>query len=375
MKVVHITLHYLDGWGYQDNLLPLYQQRAGASVTVVTDNGHFPRSMSAQERQAILDKGDDYMDGPVRVRKIGTALTSRDSALLCFGLGRILKEEAPDMIFHHGLHLPTLLAACRYARRHPHCVLMADSHADPINASSHFLWRALYNRFALRMLVRTAGKQVDRFYGVTPLRCEYLVSEYSVPSEKVRLLPLAGDDRGLTVDAAEARRTFGIPENAFLVVTGGRMGTGKGTDRLVQAWQRLRPTYPGLELLLFGSMEDGFPLPDGVRTLGWCDREKTLSILSMADVAVWPLFHTTLVEDAIVCGTPIIVKDSGNVSHYKEDGFGLFLETASADEITAALERMIREAPSFRARVEERRNKYTYAGLVDRLENDYQELA
>ena len=44
-------------------------------------------------------------------------------------------------------------------------------------------------------------------------------------------------------------------------------------------------------------------------------------------------------------------------------------------EITAALERMIREAPSFRARVEERRNKYTYAGLVDRLETDYQELA
>ena len=126
---------------------------------------------------------------------------------------------------------------------------------------------------------------------------------------------------------------------------------------------------------MFGSMEDSFPLPDGVRTLGWCDREKTLSILSMADVAVWPLFHTTLVEDAIVCGTPIIVKDSGNVSHYKEDGFGLFLKTASADEITAALERMIREAPSFRARVEERRNKYTYAGLVDRLETDYQELA
>ena len=57
------------------------------------------------------------------------------------------------------------------------------------------------------------------------------------------------------------------------------------------------------------------------------------------------------------------------------NGLGLFLETASVDEITAALERIIREAPSFRARVEERRNKYTYAGLVDRLETDYQELA
>ena len=375
MKVVHITLHYLDGWGYQDNLLPLYQQRAGTSVTVVADNGHFPPSMSAKERQAMLDKGADYMDGPVRVRKFATALTSRDSALLCSGLGRILKEEAPDLIFHHGLHLPTLWVACRYARRHPRCVLMADSHADPINASSHRLWRALYNRFALRMLVRAAGRQVDRFYGVTPLRCEYLVSEYGVPSEKVRLLPLAGDDRGLAVDAAEVRRSFGIPENAFLVVTGGRMGTGKGTDRLVQAWQRLRPSHPELELLLFGSMEDVFPLPDGVRTIGWCDREKTLSILSMADVAVWPLFHTTLVEDAIVCGTPIIVKDSGNVSHYKEEGLGLFLETASVDEITASLERMLHEESNFRARVKEGRNRYTYAGLVARLETDYQELA
>ncbi len=374
MKVVHITLHYLDGWGYQDNLLPLYQQRSGASVTVVADNGHFPHSMTPEERQAILDKGDDYWDGPVRVRKIGTALTSRDSALVCSGLGRILREEEPDLIFHHGLHLPTFWVACRYARKHPRCVLMADSHADPFNASRHRLWRALYGRLVSRMLIRTVGRQVDRFYGVTPLRCDYMITEYGVPADKVRLLPLAGDDRGLSVDGASARKSFGIPEDAFLIVSGGRMGPGKGTDRLVQAWQRLRPAYPGLELLLFGSMEESFPLPEGVRVLGWCDREKTLSILSAADVAVWPLFHTTLVEDAIVCGTPVIVKDSGNVSHYKEDGLGLFLETASVDEITAALECMLLEAPSFRKRVRTNRGRYTYASLVAQLEKDYREF-
>ena len=158
MKVVHITLHYLDSWGYQDNLLPLYQHSFGASVTVVSDNGHFPHSMAPEERQAILDKGNDYMDGPVRVRKIRTALTSRDSALVCFGLGRILREEEPDLIFHHGFHLPTFWVACRYARRHPRCVLMADSHADPFNASRHRLWRALYGRLVLRMLIWTAGR-------------------------------------------------------------------------------------------------------------------------------------------------------------------------------------------------------------------------
>ena len=374
MKILHITLHYADGWGYQDNLLPLYQQRSGAMVTVVADNGHFPHSMTPQERQAILDQGDDYRDGQVRVRKIRTALTSRDSALACSGLGRVLREEEPDLIFHHGLHLPTLWVACRYARRHPRCVLLADSHADPFNASRHRLWRALYGRFLLRMLVRTAGRQVDLFYGVTPLRCDYLVSEYGIPADKVRLLPLAGDDRGLSIDAASARRSLGIPEDAFLVVSGGRMGPEKGTDRLVQAWERLRPSHPGLELLLFGSMEKSFPLPEGVRVLGWCDREKTLSILSAADVAVWPLFHTTLVEDAIVCGTPVIVKDSGNVSHYKEDGLGLFLETGSVDEIAGALERMIREAPSFCARVEACRKRYTYAALVAQLEKDCREF-
>ena len=374
MKVVHITLHYLDGWGYQDNLLPLYQARAGHSVTVLADNRHFPHSMKLQEREAILKKGSDYMDGPVHVRKFRTALASRDSALLCSGLGRLLEEEAPDLIFHHGLHFPTLLIACRYARRHPRCVLMADSHSDPFNASSHFLWRALYGRFALRLLVRTAGRRVDRFYGVTPLRCQYLVSEYGVPADKVHLLPLAGDDRGMTIDGAVARHSIGIPDDAFLVVSGGRMGPGKGTDHLVEAWRRLRPVHPELELLLFGTFEEAFPLPEGVRTVGWCDRERTLSILSMADVAVWPLLHTTLVEDAVVCGTPLIVKDSGNVSHFKEEGFGLFLETGSVDEITSALERMIREAPSFHARVNAFREYYTYASLVTRLETDYQAL-
>ena len=79
-------------------------------------------------------------------------------------------------------------------------------------------------------------------------------------------------------------------------------------------------------------------------------------------------------EDAIVCGTPVIVKDSGNVSHYKEDGLGLFLETGSVDEIAGALERMIREAPSFCARVEACRKRYTYAALVAQLEKDCREF-
>ena len=57
-----------------------------------------------------------------------------------------------------------------------------------------------------------------------------------------------------------------------------------------------------------------------------------------------------------------------------ERRLGLFLETASVDEIAASLERMLMEAPSFRARVEAKRGRYTYAALVAQLEKDYREF-
>ena len=373
MKILHITLHYVDGWGYQDNLLPQSQVAAGHEVVVATDSGHLPDGL----RASILAKGNRYRDGGVLVRRFRTGFCTRDSALTCCGLAAILEEEAPDLVFHHGLHLPTLIVASRYRKKHPASVLMVDSHADPFNASRIRLWRWFYARGVLRLLVKRAGKWVDRFYGVTPLRCSFLETEYRVPSDKIALLPLAGAP-GIFLDHTETdaqiRASFSIPETAFLMVSGGKMGRNKGTDRIVEAWRQLKLRHPEVELLLFGSLEKDFQVPEGVHLVGWCDLKKTYSILKVADVAVWPLLHTTLVEDSLSCGTPVIVKDSGNVAHYKAVGAGVFLERGDVAEIIRAVETILEEKDAFRDRLLAVKERYSYASVAKQIEADYQSL-
>ena len=370
MKILHISLHYIDGWGYQDNLLPLYQVDAGHDVVVAADWEHLP----AGQRKSIEEKGDRYPDDGVMVRRFHTSLCTSDSALCCQGLMKILEEESPDLVFHHGIHFPTLLVASRYRRRHPDSVLMADSHADPFNVSRNRIWRKFYSEGLLRLLVRKTRKQVDRYYGVTPLRCEFLETEFRVPKEKIALLPLAGDSRFLQEipeNIAEIRATYSIPDRAFLLVTGGRMGRSKGTDRVIDAWQRLRERFPDMELLLFGSLEPGFQVPEGVHLLGWCDRVTTCAVLKMADVAVWPLFHTTLVEDALVYGTPVIVKDSGNVSHHKAAGVCVTLETGDTGEIVDAVRTILEEKSVIHSKLQSYSHLCSYEQVVSRIGADY----
>jgi len=373
MKILHITLHYIDGWGYQDNLLPQYQRAAGHEVVIVTDTGHLPEPV----RASILAKGDRYVEEGILVRKFRTSLCTRDSALTSCGLSAILEEEAPDLVFHHGLHLATLPVASRYRKSHPGSVLVVDSHADPFNASRNRLWRLLYARGVLRLLVKGPGKQVDRYYGVSPLRCSFLETEYRVPGDRIALLPLAGDPRILgeiTETDAQIRTVYGIPGEAFLLVSGGKMGPTKGTDRIIEAWRLLKRRHTEVELLLFGSLEAGFQIPEDVRFAGWCDRKKTCSILKVADVAVWPLLHTSLVEDALSCGTPVIVKDSGNVSHYKAAGAGVFLETGDTEEIVNAVETIMQADDAFRDRLHADRYRYSYESVAAQIEADYQHL-
>ena len=44
MRIVHICISapYIDGWGYQENLLPRYLQKAGTENYVIASMNDFP---------------------------------------------------------------------------------------------------------------------------------------------------------------------------------------------------------------------------------------------------------------------------------------------------------------------------------------------
>lgn len=380
MKIVHVTHHYIDGWGYQDNLLPKYQQKAGHEVVVLTDNSHLPSSC----KKEIIQKGDEYFDGDIKISKFKTYLNTESSGFICSGLYKKLRSEQPDLIFHHGIDSSSLVVCSVYKQNHEGCRLFVDSHVDEINQTKNKIWLILNNRLLLPSVVKILLSQIDFFWGVTPLRCDYLKSVFKVPVDKIGLLPFGGDSEiidKIPDDIVQLRKKYNVPVPSFVFVTGGKMDASKGTIVLINAFKKLRQLHKNVHLILFGKADSNVSSlannTEGVTIKGWCNRLDTLSLIKLSDVAVWPWLHTTLIDDAVSVGTPLIVKHSGNVSHYEETNNGIYLETGDEQEVFDSVVRIM-EKPYYgelKNNALEVADKYRYEKIVRIIDDKFTHLS
>ena len=104
--------------------------------------------------------------------------------------------------------------------------------------------------------------------------------------------------------------------------------------------------------------------------MGWCDRTTTLSILTMSDVACWPWLHTTLIEDSVACGTPLVVKMSDNVSHFAREEAGVFMRVGDKNELKKALVEVKSNHALYCNNALNARDKFSYSNLIKLLEQE-----
>ncbi len=378
MKIIHITESYIEGWGYQENLLPLYQKLAGHDVVVVSNNNHLVDIRNRPDLiQEIRARGNEYWYEGIKIYKIETKLNiSSNTSFFCSGLQAILEKEKPEMIFHHNVGLATLTAAAKYKKRNPKVKLYVDNHADWINESKNRLWHLFFYEIVMPLQVKYIGSAVDYYIGVSPLRCQYLEKVYKVPHNKIRFLPIGCDTEQashVNESREELRKRFNIPLDAFVVISGGKIDRTKGTLELIAACDLLRQKGNNIHLILFGKIDDEVSAEakrDWITCFGWCDRIKTLSLLKLSDVACWPWLHTTLIEDSVTVGTPLVVKMSDNVSHFAKVKAGVFLSCGDRDELITALGEIQINANYYQQNVIDASEKYSYATLVQRLKEE-----
>ncbi|HOA82050.1 MAG TPA: glycosyltransferase, partial [Defluviitaleaceae bacterium] len=236
MKIVHVavTAPYIDGWGYQENLLPLYQLKQGDQITIIASD-----IVPPYLRGKTFKTGKYINNGVTVIRIPGKKITN--TLIISSSFSDLLEQEKPDIIFHHNVNCTSLITVAKYKRKHPECTVFCDNHADYINQSKSFLWRLIYYRLFIRGGLKIYGKYIDKFYGVTPQRCDYIEEVFSIPKEKVDFLPIGADvdfakllpSRGVLLSK------YGFKETDFIIVSGGKMGKGKGTDVLINVAKEL----------------------------------------------------------------------------------------------------------------------------------------
>jgi glycosyltransferase involved in cell wall biosynthesis len=285
------------------------------------------------------------------------APTRRRYPLVMRTLGRVLREENPDIVHTH-LFNPAL-AGLTLARWQKRRAVMTRHHAT----SHHQLSPALRRAFYLR-LEGYLNRGMDHIIAPARMVRDVLVEWEHVPSEKITVIPYGQTterfDRVTPDKIARVRAELHMNRNLALVCVS-RLFPLKGHQYLFEALSGL--TREGLDatLYLLGTgayrarleeMAAGLGLTERVRFLGW--REDTLEIIAASDIVVHPSLEEALSQstiESLMLGMPIVATDVSGAKDTLDGGkYGKLVPPADADAFREALREVIANLPAARRR-------------------------
>ena len=345
MKVVHLCLgsFYPDNYSYQENLLPKFHKELGYDVEVIAST----QSFDEHGKVCYLQNTGTYQNEfDIRVTRIPYKTQSKIWKKLrrYQGCYDALKKANPDIIFVHGGQFLDIDQVVKYVKEHPKVVVYVDNHADFSNSATNWFSKNILHKVIWRHCEKEIEPYTKKFYGVLPVRVDFLKDVYRLPASKCELLVMGADD-GLVKDAVDShareniRKQYNIADNDFLVMTGGKIDKWKTqTLLLMQAIQNIH--FENVKLIVFGSVTQELEekvkrLADGqkVQYIGWVQSKDSYKYFAAADLVVFPGRHSVFWEQVTGQGIPMLVKDWPGTHHVDLGGNVYFLEDDSVEEI------------------------------------------
>ena len=342
MKIINIAAcaPYNEGWSYQENLLPKYQQKLGNEVILITTTKmHSPNGLiNVDENDSITIDGFRVIRKKIQrsripiLNKIATKINVYD----------ILLKEEPDLIFYHGLVDTTIFQVKKYVKhKNGNCVVVQDNHLDSNigfkkKSIVSFLFKVFY-----RVVYILNANIISKVYGVTPWRAEYAHTFFGVPHKKIDVLLMGADDDSINFDDKkkirnELRQKYGLNEKDFVIITGGKLDQNKKVIELMEAVNAIKGK---VHLIIFGEIladiREKFNelLNEHVNYIGWIDAHNTYDYFFMSDLIVFPGQHSVLWEQACASKVPCLFKYWPGMDHINNGGNSDFIYNQGSEAI------------------------------------------
>ena len=339
MNIIHICLgcFYVEGMGYQENIITKMHAKQGHKVYVLTSDFAFNGKGEAIKKEDL--EYTNEFGVKVKVLKRSGDFFGRYGKFE--GLFNELQTLEPDVIFVHGGNFVSLNDVIKYCKK-TGCKMFMDQHSDYYNCpiktiKQKIIFTGLFGHF-----MRKAVPYTTKFWGVTPWRCEYLRDVFKIPQNKIDLLIMGGDDDKIHFEKMpelrnDIRKELNLSDDDFVVVTGGKIDRTKNIHLLMQAVAELGGR---VKLIVFGSpnaemQEEITELSknENICFLDWIPADKVYDYFLASDLCVFPGTHSVLWEQACACGVPSLFKYWEGMRHVSVNGNADFLYKDSKDEI------------------------------------------
>ena len=240
-----------------------------------------------------------------------------------------------------------------------------------------------------RMLDRqVVGRGADVVVAVSRSDAQRMVELVGIPEARVRLIP--NGIAPLSTAQTDVRRELGIAPDASVLGTLAVLRPEKALSVLVEAAQRLVPSFPELRVLVAGTGPEEEQLREMIRRLGLEHavtllgfREDVAGVLAAVDVAVFSSDREgspLAVLESMAAGKPVVATNVGGVPDLVRDGIEGFLvpprdPTALADAVARLLrDRPLRDRLGRQAR-DRQQEHFSIDATIARVEALYLELA
>lgn len=359
MKIIHICLAglFMDGWGYQDNMIAKYHVSFGYDVTVITNQwvyDHEGNYIKTDKTEEVDRWGVKIVRIPIKHDKPYTYKLKR-----YIGLYDNINKIQPDIIFLHSSQIMDVDDIIRYKKEHPEVKLYVDNHCDYSNSATNWLSKYILHGIVWKHSAQKLDPYVEKFYGVLPARVDFMTERYKIPKNRVELLVMGMDDE--KAEAADnpqikeqTRKKLGYAADDFVVITGGKIDHAKRqTLLLIEAVHKIQ--NPKLKLLVFGSVVDDMKeqlvsmcdADERIQYIGWLQADDTYPYFAASDLAVFPGRHSVMWEQVAGQGIPMICKYWDGTTHVDIGGNVQFLYQDSTEEIQNKLEELMTKGEEY----------------------------
>jgi sugar transferase (PEP-CTERM/EpsH1 system associated) len=230
------------------------------------------------------------------------------------------------------------------------------------------------------------GRRVNRLVTVSrALATEW--AGYGVPESKIQWIPNGVDVERFRprTDKLAQRRRFGLPEQAFLYGSVGRMDALKNYEVLVAAFGKLAREIPDGHLALMGEgpceprlRQEAEELGAGSRVHWLGRRPDPENFLAALDIFVLPSKTegmSNVVLEAMAAGLPVVCADLPcHHEVFEADREGLVVSPCTADTLAVCLAALRHDAPRRDSLGSAARNKILARFNVTRMVSEYERL-
>ena len=182
MKIVHLCLasFYIDNYGYQENVLPKAHMSFGLDVEIIASTETY-----GPDRSLIYVSPSTYINSDgIKVTRLAYNFMGR-KVRGYLGLFDTLLDSSPDIIFMHDAQFFGVFDVIKFVKLFPNTTVYSDCHTDYINSGKNFFSKYILHKIIYRFFLQSIEPYVKKFYGVTPLRSQFLIDVYGIPESKV----------------------------------------------------------------------------------------------------------------------------------------------------------------------------------------------